>query len=484
MHVSSLPSKFGIGTLGRTAFSFVDFLSEAGLKLWQMLPVCPIDEAGSPYQSFSTFAGNYLFIDLEILANEGLLELSDCEGLNWGFDEAVVDFDAVKQNKSLILHKIFDKWIESGRKVELDNFVKKNSWVESYAVFMALFNHFNKEAWWNWPNEFKTRNDKALKSFVVEHENEVLYYIFEQFIFFQQWNSLKKYANEKGVKLIGDLPIYVAGNSTDVWTNPGNFCLDENLMPKKVAGCPPDAFSADGQLWGNPVYDWAEMEKSGYEWWARRLKSCADMFDIIRIDHFRGFESFYVIDAFEKTARNGKWVKGPGLKFFKEIEKRIGKLNLIAEDLGFLTDETKKLLEQTGFPGMKILQFAFDPREKSAYLPHTYVANSVCYTGTHDNNTAVGWFNEIDETSRSYCRSYLNFEKEPINWVLIRATMASVCNLAIIPVQDFLGLDEASRMNTPGTIKGNWRFKLTLGQQVKLYEMAPKIKEMVELYGR
>lgn len=484
MHISSLPSKFGMGTLGAEAFKFVDFLSEAGLKVWQMLPIYPVDEFGSPYCSVSTFAGNSLFIDLPLLESAGLIDLASFDGLNWGQNEAAVQFDVARKNKKLIMEQALKNWLQTNSKEQLQAFSKANDWVFDYALFQVLLDEFNGEQWWNWPSEFKFRNEQALKNFALAHEAHIQLHIFEQFVFLQQWRRLKQYANSKGISLIGDLPIYVSGNSVDVWANPENFCLDENLKPKLVAGCPPDAFSADGQLWGNPVYSWAKMKENGYGWWVKRLKNCCELFDVVRIDHFRGFESFYCVEYGRKNAREGAWVKGPGIDFFKTVEQQTGKLNLIAEDLGFLTDETRKLLEQTGFAGMKILQFAFDPREKSSYLPHSYVYNSVCYTGTHDNNTVVGWFNEISEESRDYCRRYLNFnEKEPVNWALIRAAMASVCRLAVVPMQDFLGLDGTCRMNTPGTVKNNWQWRL-VKSQFPGAELILKIKNMVQLYGR
>lgn len=485
MHLSSLPSDYGIGTLGRSAFDFVDFLAKSKMKLWQMLPVCPIDKYGSPYQSYSTFAGNFLFIDLEELIQKGLLVKADLDELDWGNDASKLNFDLVVKGKIAVLKKAFHKWLECNQDSKLWEFAKENNWVLNYAVFMVLLQKFKGECWWNWPREFKYRDRASMEQFQDEFSNEILFIIFEQFIFFEQWFKLKNYANEHGVSLVGDLAFYVAGNSADVWADPKNFCLDENLKAKKVAGCPPDAFAVDGQLWGNPVYDWSHMAENGYSWWIKRLKSCCDMFDIVRIDHFRGFESFYAIDASHTTAREGNWVKGPGIDFFNAVEKKLGKLNLIAEDLGFLTSETRELLKKTGFPGMKILQFAFDPREKSNFLPHTYEANSVCYTGTHDNNTVVGWFKEIDEEFRVYCKEYLNFvNDEEVHWVLIRTVMASVCNLAIIPVQDFLGLDESCRMNIPGTWNDNWSWRLTNNQFAKLLNLASKISKLVNLYCR
>lgn len=484
MHVSSLPSSFGIGTFGQEAFRFVDFLSRAGIKVWQVLPLCPIDETGSPYQSFSTFAGNGLFIDLPSLKDEGVLESGDFETLNWGDNEARVDFDKVKVNKNQVLRKAFKNWLETRGRQELDDFIESNDWVLNYAIFMVLFNKFNGLAWWSWPVEFKTREAQALHDFKKSNENEILFFVFEQFLFFRQWNRLKSYAVQKDVCIIGDLPIYVAGNSADVWADPQNFSLNSDLTPKKVSGCPPDAFSADGQLWGNPVYCWNEMKKNDYDWWVKRFKAYGEMFDMFRIDHFRGFESFYEIDAREKTARNGEWVEGPGMDLFSKVEQKIGRLNVIAEDLGFITDGVKKLLHDTGFPGMKILQFGFDPRDASGHLPHTFSHNSVCYTGTHDNNTIMGWFKEIDEDSNAYCRRYLHIESEPLNWAFIRAAVSSVCDLAIIPTQDFLGLDETCRMNVPGTAKNNWNWRLKPDEMSQLEGLTSKIFDLVKLYGR
>lgn len=483
MHISSLPSEFGIGSLGSEAFKFVNFLNEAGLKVWQMLPICPVDETGSPYCSVSAFAGNPLLIDLTLLEQEGLVNLVEFDELEWGTNEVAVQFDVVRKNKEQVLRAAFKNWLKKNNKSILHNFAKINQWAHSYAVFQVLSSEFEGQPWWNWPHDFKFRNKNTLEAFESTHEEAILFYLFEQLVFFQQWGCLKQHAKNQGVNLMGDLPIYVSQNSVDVWVNPENFCLDSDLMPKVVAGCPPDAFSEEGQLWGNPIYDWGKMQQNGYSWWTQRFKSCCGLFDFVRIDHFRGFESFYCIEFGRTNTKDGVWIKGPGFNFFEAVQQKIGKLNLIAEDLGFLTDETRALLKQTGFPGMEVLQLSFDTREKNSYLPHFYDYNSVCYTGTHDNNTAVGWFNEIGEELRNHCKQYLNFTNEPVNWALIRAAMASVCKLAIIPMQDFLGLDETFRMNTPGTTKNNWRWRLAKNQFPKA-DLILKIRNMVQLYER
>lgn len=477
MHISSLPENYGIGTFGKEAYLFVDFLRQAGQSFWQVLPLCNVDGKGSPYSSYSTFAGNFCFIDLDILRDEGILKGDDYKSLDWGRDEERLDFSKVIKNRLLVLKRAYfncKEEIES----DLINFIKENRWVKNYALFMVLLEKNYYKAFWEWDEKFKNRNEDALKRFEEENRDYINFWIFLQFKFFNQLEELKKYANRNKIKIIGDLPIYVSGNSSDVWENPQNFCLNENKTPKKVSGCPPDAFSKDGQLWGNPVYDWDEMKKDGFSWWENRLKQYIKMYDYIRLDHFRGFDEYYEIDAKEKTAKNGVWKKGPGLLFFKEMEKKLGRLKIIAEDLGFLTNSVKKLLKDVKFPGMQILEHSFDDKEKGEKrLPEEYEENRVLYIGTHDNNTALGWFKGLDLKSKNNLMKYFKFKDEKdMNWKLIEESMKTSCFVFIMQMQDILGIDEKGRMNVPGTIENNWSWRikknLNLDKEIKkLYDL-------------
>ena len=482
MHISSLSSRYGVGSFGTCAYKFIDFLKFSGQKYWQVLPLCPVDATGSPYQSFSTFAGNFYFIDLDILKDEGLLELKDLCGVNWGANEEILDFKAINFNRLKILKLAYSNWKDYG---EVSSFIKENDWALNYAVFMTLLEKNKYKPFWDWADEYKFKDGQAIKSFISKNERDINFWVFLQIKFYSQWHKLKCYANKNGIKIIGDLPIYVSGNSADVWENPKNFCLNEDMTAKKVAGCPPDAFSKTGQLWGNPTYNWDYMSGNKYAWWANRLGFYSKIYDIVRIDHFRGFDSFYVVDATQKTAVNGVWERGPGLSFFNTISKKLGKLNVIAEDLGYITDSVKKLLKDTGFPGMKILQHAFDSREDSDSdcLPHNYNKNCVVYIGTHDNNTAIGWYNDINIESKKYCNRYINIENENnINWQLIRFVMSTVCSVSIIQMQDILGLGSSARMNTPATVGINWKWRIRNGACKK--ELGEKLYSYTKLYGR
>ena len=484
MHISSIPSEYGIGTFGKKAYEFVDFLKAAGQKYWQILPLCPVDDAGSPYQSYSTFAGNYCFIDFDMLREDGLLQKGDYATLYCGKDEEVLEFEKISENRLKVLKIAYKNAVKTNNGV-IVGFIEKNVWVKDYALFMTLLEKNGYEAFWNWDEQYKNKEKEVLDVFYEENKDEVNFWAFVQQKFYEQWFKLKKYANENGVDVIGDLPIYVAGNSADVWTNSLNFCLDSNKKPKKIAGCPPDMFAKDGQLWGNPIYDWEHMKKDDYSWWQNRLKLYCKTYDVVRIDHFRGFDEYYAIAAGEKTAVNGHWEKGPGLHFFEIMEKKLGKLNLIAEDLGFITDSVRKLLKDTNFPGMKVLQHAFDDREIGCgeALLHNCRENYVYYVGTHDNNTALGWYNDISEKSRDYCNKYLHIKKDDnVSWELIRAAMMSVCKVCIIQMQDFLELDGKARMNTPGTVDINWRWRMR--RDVNLENLAEKIYDITRLYGR
>lgn len=482
LHISSLPSPYGIGTLGKEAYEFVDFLYKAGQSYWQMLPVCPTSFGDSPYQSFSTFAGNPYFIDLDFLHKEGLLKKKDYETLDWGSKKSSVDYAKLYQNRFVVLRKAYKAWIKNQAET-LKEFYNQHHWLEDYSLFMALKDHYKGAPWWEWEDVYRLRNEAALAAFLQTHQEEVRFWGFVQYMFFDQWNQLKAYANQKGIRIIGDLPIYVARDSADVWANPEDFWLDEDLNPVRVAGCPPDSFSATGQLWGNPIYRWEEMKKGDYAWWAERLRAAIRLYDTVRIDHFRGFDSYYAIPYGDKTAENGEWMEGPGIEFFRSMEKQLGKMNVIAENLGYLTDSVCQLLEDSGYPGMKILEFAFDTRDESNYLPHTYTFNNVVYIGTHDNDTAVGWLDSARPEDVKYGKQYLRLRKrEGFHWGLIKGAWACVCDLAVAQMQDFLGLGNQARMNTPSTTGDNWKWRMKAGAAND--KLAKKIYRITKLYSR
>lgn len=462
LHVSSLPSNYGIGTFGEEAYKFVDFLKYSGQTYWQILPLGQTSYGDSPYQSFSINAGNPYFIDLDILAYEGLLKQEEYQTLNWGDNPTLIDYELMYNLRYHILEKAFTRF-----NLKEDGYIKfleqEKNWLEDYALFMAIKKANNDYSWEKWSEKFRKKDPETLKYFIKNNREKIEFWKFLQYKFYTQWRNLKNYANKNGIKIIGDIPIYVAYDSVEVWKNPEYFQLDEQLNMISVAGCPPDAFSAIGQLWGNPLYNWEYMEKTKYNWWIDRLKSATTLYDIVRIDHFRGFESYYSIPANETTALNGKWQKGPGIKLFNRIKEELGELNLIAEDLGYLTEDVIQLLKETGYPGMKLMQFAFDSREGGDYLPHNYTQNSVAYIGTHDNNTALGWILSANSNDIEYMRSYLDIytsnDKETV-WKMISRTMAVTSNVVIIQMQDYLGLGDEARMNVPSTIGGNWCWRM------------------------
>lgn len=462
MHISSLPSPYGIGTFGKAAFDFVDFLHRTGQQYWQILPVGPTSYGDSPYQSFSTFAGNPYFIDLDLLREDGLLEKSEYAALRWCENEKYVDYKTIYEQRFQVLRKAFQRGF-SRDKAAVDAFRSEKGWLEDYALFMALKDAQKGLPWLSWPDPLRTREPLALKRSRQELREDIDFWIYTQFLFFRQWDALKAYAKERRVSLIGDLPIYVAMDSADVWASPSLFSLGENLLPKLVAGVPPDYFSPDGQLWGNPIYDWDAHKKTGYAWWIARLEAAAALYDLVRIDHFRGFASYYAIPFGDKDAKRGRWVPGPGMAFFKALEASLGPLNIIAEDLGSLTEDVNVLLEESGFPGMKVLQFAFDGNWDNPYLPHNHVKKCVVYTGTHDNDTLASWWNTaLTRKQRRYAAEYLNLtNREGIHWGILRAVWGSVADLAVAPIQDILGLDGRARMNKPSTVGDNWRFRIT-----------------------
>ena len=485
MPISSLPSDCGIGTLGKAAKDFLDFLSEAGQRCWQILPIGPTGYGDSPYQPFSSFAGNPYFIDLDELCRDGLLKEEEYKELDWGEDEGRVDYGRIYELRYQILKKAVERLYEQAPK-ELSDFCKEEDWwLSGYALFMALKGRFGGLAWQDWPEELRRRKPETLREVSEELSGELDFWKGVQYLFFKQWEELKRLAKEKGISIIGDIPIYVAEDSADVWEHPEQFMMDEELRPIEVAGCPPDGFSETGQLWGNPLFDWERMRSEGYAWWIRRVEFQFRFYDILRIDHFRGFESFYAIPRDSMDARSGCWRKGPGKDFFEKLEAAIGRRPIIAEDLGFITEEVAELLRFTGYPGMKVLEFAFDSRDGGGrmYQPHNYPRNCVAYVGTHDNDTALGWLEEAAPEDVAFARDYLRTDKaEGENWSMMRAVWASCANYAVVQMQDVLGLGNDCRMNTPSTTGGNWQWRALKGSYGK--ELAERLRRQMYLYER
>lgn len=480
-HITSLPSPCGIGTMGREAYEFVDFLKVAKQKYWQILPLNPTGFGNSPYQSFSAFAGNPYLIDLDFLCEEGLLQGNEYRFIDWGDNPESVDFGKIYLNRSEVLRKACSRFRANDDYAE---FCAENAyWLEDYALFMSLKHSFGGKPWYQWPLGLKMRNEQAVDGAKSLLEDEAEYHRKVQFLFYRQWNALKSYANEKEIQIIGDLPIYVAHDSADVWGNPKQFELDGDYNPSRVAGVPPDGFSNEGQLWGNPVFDWEYMRKDGYRWWIRRLEHSLTLYDRIRIDHFRGFSSYYVVPYGMPNAVSGLWLKGPGIEFFKAIEAIIGKPDIIAEDLGYIDDGVTSLLADTGFPGMKVLQFAFDSRENSDYLPHNYNQNCVVYIGTHDNDTIKGWFENASSADVEFAEKYLRLnDAEGKVRGVIKSALASVGETAILTMQDLLCLGSDARMNTPSTAENNWQWR-ALKSDIN-FELADELAELTELYRR
>ena len=486
MPISSLPSPYGIGTLGAEARKFADFLAAGGQSCWQLLPVGPTSYGDSPYQSFSSFAGNPYFIDLDILAEWGLLEPEEYQFLNWGNDPGQADYELLYKNRFQVLRLAVSR-LSRGDKFEMRGTLWGADWLEDYALFMALKDKFGGASWLDWPEELRLRESASLALARKELAAEIDFWKWVQHLFFSQWWSLKEYVNQKNISIIGDLPIYVALDSADVWANPDQFQLDENGRPTEVAGCPPDGFSADGQLWGNPLFDWERMKKDGYAWWLKRIAWQFQICDTLRIDHFRGFDSYYAIPYGDATAKNGRWKPGPGIGFFKAVNKALGKKDIIAEDLGFLTPSVHKLLKDSGYPGMKVLEFAFDSRDTgSDYLPHCYSPHCVVYAGTHDNDTIQGWMASAPKKDVSFAKAYLRLSKrEGYHWGMMRSAWASPADLAVMQFQDLLGLGSEARMNTPSTLGNNWKWRALPGtfdeklskrlrREMKVYQRLPK----------
>ena len=465
MHISSLPGKYGIGSFGQSAYDFVDFLVRTKQRYWQILPLGTTSYGDSPYQSFSAFAGNTYFIDFDILIEEGLLNEADVKGADFGDDPRKVDYAKIFDARRPIMEKAVARFLKADDLSDYESFVEQNAaWLEVFAEYMAIKEHFDNLAWTEWPDKAIRRREAAsLASYREKLADKLPYHRVTQYLFFKQWLRLKAYANEHHIEIVGDMPIYVAVDSAAVWAQPHFFKTDAVGKPTCVAGCPPDEFSETGQLWGNPIYDWEAMDKDGYAWWIERLRESFKIYDIVRIDHFRGFESYWEVPADSETSATGKWVKGPDYKLFAAVKEALGDLNIIAEDLGFMTDEVIELRERTGFPGMKILQFAFNPDDESIDSPHLAPNNSVMYTGTHDNNTVLGWYkDEIDDATRQYMAQYTNRkEYETVPHAMLRTIFSSVSFMAIATMQDLLELDSAARMNYPSTIGGNWTWRMT-----------------------
>jgi len=482
LHITSLPSPYGIGTLGAEAFAFIDFLKNSGQKYWQILPLGPTGFGDSPYQTFSAFAGNPYLIDLERLRQDGLLTKEELRSIFFGSDPSLVDFGALYENRLRILRSAFARFRPDEKYA---SFVYGEAeWLDNYSLFMALKEHFSGGSWTEWPEDIRLRRPEAVARYTDGLSAEINFHRFLQYEFFRQWKDVRAYAHHQGVSMIGDVPLYVPMDCADVWAESGWFELDEARHPKRVAGVPPDQFSADGQLWGNPLYDWPAMRADGYGWWLRRLRAAARLFDVVRIDHFRGLESYWAVPCGEATARNGVWCKGPGTNFVEAVKAGCPNVDFIAEDLGFLTPAVSELRAASGWPGMKVLQFAFDSREPSDYLPHNYTPHCVCYTGTHDNETLAQWFGDLSVDDLTYARQYLGLNQpEGYCTGMLRGGMSSVAELFMAQMQDWLELGMHARMNRPGTLGGtNWRWRMMPDQASP--ELAERILAITRMYGR
>lgn len=468
LHLSSLNGPFGVGVMGKEAYAFADKLQRTGFRLWQMLPLCPVDHTGSPYCSVSAFAGNISFIDPRLLKEDGLVTEEEVKENEFFGSPYIADQRFAHEKRLALLKKAFSR-IDADTKTLTELFALQNDWVRPFALFCALKDFHGQKPWWEWDEKY-ARYETAL-SYADEFKAETDFYIFTQYVFFTQFRSLKEYANSRGISVFGDMPIYVSRDSVDVWSNTGLFLIDEEtLSPSKVAGVPPDYFSEDGQLWGNPLYDWKKMENDGYGWWIRRIGAALKLFDRVRIDHFRAFASFWAVPAESKTAKNGEWLNGPGMKLFEKIHAALPDADIVAEDLGTFGEDVVKLLENTGFPGMRVIQFGFDVNSNSTHLPHNYDKNCVAYVGTHDNNTILGWLWEADERERAFALRYCCFGGR--NWgeggfysgscrAVIEAVWRSSADTAIVAIQDMCGFGADARMNKPGTSDDNWSFRIT-----------------------
>ncbi len=488
MPVASLPSPYGIGDFSDNARDFIDFLESSGQRIWQILPMNPLSYGDSPYQSPSAFAGNPYFISLDALRVEGLLGTEEIENTDFGDNPSKIDYQKLYENRYPLLKTAYSRW-RGQNDEEYLRFVSDNSyWLEDYCLFMALKDCHEGKLWADWPEDIASKEHSAVSFYNDALEKEKEFYMFLQFKFTVQWKELKKYANSKNISIVGDIPIYASYDSSDVWSHRELFDINFDFKPNLVAGCPPDGFSKKGQLWGNPVYNWDNHRKESYNWWTMRLKKCFELYDIVRIDHFRGFDEYYAIPYGDDDATGGKWYKGPSKELFNQLEKNLGKREIIAEDLGFITHSVKKLLADCGFMGIKVLQFAFDSRDTgdgTDYLPHNYPENCVAYTGTHDNQTALSWFETISEKEKQNVRAYLCDYYTPDDLIfkpLISRIMASNARLCIVPIQDYMGADDSARINTPGTVGNNWTWRITSEELTK--ELSQDILKMTKSYSR
>jgi 4-alpha-glucanotransferase len=486
--VSALPGKYGIGSFSREAYAFVDFLVAAGQTLWQILPLGQTSYGDSPYQSFSTFAGNPYFISLETLIEEGALTAEECDAVDFGKKKTCIDYGRLYQGRYQLLHTAYARTAPKELPA-YKKFCRKNRhWLEDYALYMAIKSAHGDQGWDRWEDDIRVRKPAALEAYREKLADEVEFYKYLQFKFFEQWGKLKDYANAKNIKIIGDLPIYVAFDSSDAWANPKLFQFDGDCKPIAVAGCPPDGFSASGQLWGNPLYEWEYHKKTGYAWWTKRMQACMELYDIVRIDHFRGFDEYYAIPAGDATAEFGSWQPGPGYELFEAMEQELGSLNIIVEDLGFITDSVRELVAKTGWPNMKVLEFAFDSRDAAGaeeYIPYVYDKNCVVYTGTHDNETLRGWLGNITQDERAMLEAYLDekgADEKRLVHSLVRLAMSSVAERCVIPLQDYLCLGNEARMNEPSTLGKNWQWRVSAGQLSG--RLAKEIYDMSVTYGR
>ena len=486
MPVSALPGAYGIGCFSKEAYEFVDILKEAGQKLWQILPLGQTGYGDSPYQSFSTFAGNPYFIDLETLIEDELLTKEECDQADFGENEEEIDYEKIYNARFKVLKLAYKRAKKNGlmeSKAYRTYLEEEKAWLADYALYMAVKDSFDGKSWDQWEEDIRLRKPEAIAAYQEQLSAEIDFYEFLQYLFAGQWAGLKTYANEQGIEIIGDIPIYVAFDSADTWANPKLFQLDREGRPTGVAGCPPDCFSETGQLWGNPLYDWKYHKKTGYEWWMQRIAYCYQLYDVLRIDHFRGFDEYWFVPYGDPTAQNGHWEKGPGYELFAVMKKKLGKKKVIAEDLGFLTPSVIRLVKKTGYPGMKILQFAFDAGNDSEYLPHNYDKNCVVYTGTHDNDTTVGFLQNMPEKDKKFAKKYLGHKNDKkLCFEIVRAALSSCADTAVIPMQDYLELDSSARINIPSTLGCNWKWRMD--KEALDPKLAKKIYKMAKLYGR
>lgn len=489
LSITSLPSKYGIGCFSKSAYEFVDWLKEAGQSYWQILPLGPTSYGDSPYQSFSTYAGNPYFISLEELIEEGVLTKEECDKADLkAKKEDSIDYKKLYENRYPLLRTAYER-SDISKNPDYVRFVQENDWwLSDYSLFMAVKDRFEGKPWTQWAEDIRLRWANAMDYYRRELYFDIEFQKYLQFTFYKQWKALKEYANAKGVRIIGDIPIYVAMDSADAWANPQLFQLDENNVPLAVAGCPPDGFSATGQLWGNPLYRWGYHKETGYQWWIKRLEHCFKLYDVVRIDHFRGFDEYFSIPYGAESAVGGHWEKGPGIELFNKVKEALGEKEVIAEDLGYVTDSVRCLVRDSGFPGMKVLEFAFDSRDSGCandYLPHNYTENCVAYTGTHDNETITGWFDSITEKERVLARDYVCDHYTPKKYLyrsFISLIMESRASWCIIPMQDYLGRDNKCRMNRPSTVGENWKWRLKEGELTS--ELKKEIRGVTRRYGR